>query len=93
MSDGDSKNTSRTDWARIDAMSDDEIDFSDIPELTDEFFKRAQWRGPSSVEITMRIDARLLAWFQLRGDDWQDRIQDALREYVKNHRDEKRASA
>jgi hypothetical protein len=24
-------NTSRTDWARIDAMSDDEIDTSDIP--------------------------------------------------------------
>lgn len=26
----------------IEAMSDDDIDFSDIPELTDEWFKKAQ---------------------------------------------------
>lgn len=33
-------NTSKTDWARIDAMSDEEIDTSDIPPLSDEFLKR-----------------------------------------------------
>jgi len=36
-------NTSKTDWARIDAMSDDEIDTSDIPPLTDEC-DRQSWR-------------------------------------------------
>lgn len=32
---------SETDWARVDAMTDDMIDTSDIPPLTDEFFKTA----------------------------------------------------
>ncbi|MCP4415253.1 MAG: hypothetical protein GY805_01440 [Chloroflexi bacterium] len=30
---------SQTDWARLDAMADDDIDFSDIPELTEEQLK------------------------------------------------------
>jgi hypothetical protein len=31
-------NTSRTNWAKIDAMTDDDIYTSDILPLTDEFF-------------------------------------------------------
>ncbi len=38
---------SRTDWARIDAMTDEEIDTSDIPPLTEEFFKNATMRMPT----------------------------------------------
>lgn len=41
-------NTSRTDWARIDAMSDENIDTSDIPPLSEEFFALAQLRLPKS---------------------------------------------
>ena len=37
-------NISRTDWSRIDAMTDDDIDTSDIPPLTDEFFAKAKLR-------------------------------------------------
>ena len=33
---------SRTDWKRVDAMSDAEIDFSDIPEQGPEFFRHAK---------------------------------------------------
>jgi hypothetical protein len=36
MSEKDSLNKSQTDWARLEAMRDDEIDFSDIPALTEE---------------------------------------------------------
>jgi hypothetical protein len=35
------KKKSETDWARIDSMTDDEIDTSDIPPLDDAFFERA----------------------------------------------------
>ena len=48
-------NTSRTDWARIDAMSDDEIDTSDIPPLTNEFFSKAKLRMPLSSLATVAI--------------------------------------
>jgi hypothetical protein len=48
-------NPSETDWARVDAMTDDEIDTSDIPPLTEEFFARAKLRLPNvSDEDEMR---------------------------------------
>jgi hypothetical protein len=40
------KKKSETDWARIDKMTDDEIDTSDIPFLDDAFFKSAKWLLP-----------------------------------------------
>lgn len=46
MSESSKNRPSRTDWARIDAMTDEEIDTSDIPPLTEEFFKNATWRMP-----------------------------------------------
>jgi hypothetical protein len=41
-------NTSKTDWDRIDAMKDEDIDTSDIPPLSEEFFAKAQLRLPKS---------------------------------------------
>jgi hypothetical protein len=39
------KRPSRTDWKRVDAMKDSDIDFSDIPELGPDFFANAiLWR-------------------------------------------------
>jgi hypothetical protein len=37
----DLKKKSETDWARVDRMTDDEIDTSDIPPLDEAFFERA----------------------------------------------------
>lgn len=51
-----SKTTSRTDWDRIDRMTDDEIDLSDSPELDEEFFKNAQLRLPSDHSVLLRVD-------------------------------------
>ena len=37
---------SKTDWARIDAMRDEDIDYTDNPKLAAEFFVEAvQWPG------------------------------------------------
>ena len=35
------KRKSKTDWARVKAMKDPEIDFSDSPPLDNDFFKKA----------------------------------------------------
>jgi len=37
------KKQSLTDWKKVDEMTDDDIDFSDIPELDDNFFKNAKF--------------------------------------------------
>ncbi len=81
------KNTSRTDWERIDAMSDEDIDYSDIPPLDDAFFSRARLRTPHKKEmITLQLDDDVVAWFKAQDDEWQRRMQAALRLYVESHR-------
>ena len=42
-------NTSKTDWARIDAMHDKDIDTSDIPPLTEKFFAKAKLRSLNKI--------------------------------------------
>ena len=52
MNEKDCKNTSRTNWEALEAMTDEEIDYSDIPPLTENFFARATLRlPPSGVNI------------------------------------------
>ncbi len=79
---------SETDWARIDAMTDEEIDTSDIPPLTDEFFKNATWRMPKpSVAVTVRVEPEVLSWFQAQGENYDLRMAAALRIYAHAHRE------
>ncbi len=60
--------TSRTDWARIDTMSDEEIDTSDISPLSDDFFDKAQLRIPKlSTKSTVIVET--LARFPVEGDN------------------------
>lgn len=48
MKSKDSSNTG-TNWAALEAMEDEAIDYSNIPPLTDEFFERATLRIPATV--------------------------------------------
>ncbi|APB34760.1 hypothetical protein GlitD10_2426 [Gloeomargarita lithophora Alchichica-D10] len=58
-------NMSKTDWARIDVMTDEDIDTSDIPPLSEEFFARAQLRMPkASVKLLVQVDSETFAWFE-----------------------------
>ena len=36
----------KTDWEKLDAMQDEDIDYSDIPELDEKFFKEAKTVTP-----------------------------------------------
>ena len=50
---------SQTDWERIEKLTDEEIDTSDIPPLDDSFFAKARLRMPRPhVPVTMHVDAR-----------------------------------
>lgn len=84
----------RTDWARVDALSEDEIDTSDIPPLTEEDLARMQWRFPASVSlgraravtVEVVIEEDVLEWFQAQGQNYPQRMQAALRLYAEAHR-------
>jgi hypothetical protein len=56
MSGKDLNNISQTDWKRIDALTDEEIDVSDIPSLDDAFFASAKLRQPKSNLVLLASD-------------------------------------
>ncbi|HKB66534.1 MAG TPA: BrnA antitoxin family protein [Pyrinomonadaceae bacterium] len=81
---------SETDWKRIDAMKDEDIDLSEIPEVTPEMFARAVWRRnfkpiPRKKQLTLRIDSDVVEWYQKQGPGYQTRINSLLRAYMKEH--------
>ena len=69
--------------AVLEAMTDDEIDTSDIPETAD-------WRNaevgkfyrPIKKSVTIRIDADVLDWFKSQDGRYQTKINQVLRNYV-----------
>jgi len=87
MNESDSKDISQTNWARVDALTDEEIDTSDIPPLGDDFFKKARWRKPSPENtVAVRIDEETLAWFRAQGEECEPRMAAALRIYAEAHK-------
>lgn len=82
MSAKDSKKKSKTDWDRLEAMSDEDIDYSDIPPMDKNFFKTGKLRMPKAKPlISIRIDDDILEWFKAQGPGYQTRINAVLRMY------------
>lgn len=74
---------SRKRLAEIAAMPDKAIDLSDIAELTDSFWQNATrnpFYKPVKKQITLRIDADILAWLQMESKEgYQSRLNAVLR--------------
>lgn len=65
-------------------MRDREVDTSDIPEVLD--WSKAQvgkFFRPIKQQITLRIDADIIAWFKARGEGYQTAVNEALREHLR----------
>jgi uncharacterized protein (DUF4415 family) len=75
-----SKKSIKSDLARLKRMKDSDIDYSDIPPLGDEFFKKATvaW-PPAKQQLTIRLDADVLNWLKANGRGYQTRINRILR--------------
>ena len=90
MSASRTKTRSRTDWTRVRAMTDKDIDTSDIPELGPDFFKTAIWRPGPKKQVTLRLDPDVLEFFRKQGKRYQSTINAVLRRYMQLH--QRRAS-
>ncbi|MBW4454088.1 MAG: BrnA antitoxin family protein [Nostoc indistinguendum CM1-VF10] len=56
-------------------MSDDDIDYSDIPPLNDEFFEKAILRLPATqARNLIQIDPDVIAWFQSQSVEYKTLI-------------------
>ena len=69
------------------AMPDEQIDYSDAPKLPDAAWLQAAQRLPQTKQqITIRVDAEVLAFFKESGRRYQSRINAVLRSYVQAHK-------
>ncbi len=98
------KRATKTDFKKVDKHVLGPEDYDEIPELTDEWFKRAQLhiggvpvvrgRPPSPAAkqpVYLRLDPDVLAHFRSGGAGWQTRINAALRKAAKLPKEKKQA--
>ena len=86
-----------TDLAKLDAHEVQPEEYEEIPELTDEFFERADFyigdklirrgRGRPPVDapkklVSLRLDQDVIERFRAGGPGWQSRINNALRKHL-----------
>ena len=75
---------------QIRAVKDEDIDFSDIPELDEQFWSNASLVEPDRTEqITMRVKRSVLDFFRAPGKGYQTRINRVLESYVRAQQESK----
>jgi uncharacterized protein (DUF4415 family) len=78
------------------ALPESDIDTSDAPELLDRSgAKRGLFYRPVKQQLTLRLDADVVAWFKSQtksSEGYQTRINRALREYVQGQTSRRRRS-
>ena len=91
---------SGTDWARLEAMTDANIDFTYMPELTAEQLERMRpteeiipaFARSGKKRITIRLDNEILSYFKWQAKDkdtsYQTIINGVLRDFVVRNRHE-----
>lgn len=75
-------NRQRAKLKRLMERPDSDIDFSDIPPLTAEFWEKAvrgRFYKPTKRQITARVDTDVLEWLKSQGTGYQSRLNAILR--------------
>ena len=75
------KHISKTNWDFVDNLKDDEIDFTDHPEVTEEFFKIMQAREPNKKGVFIKLDTELVGFFKKNSKHYQTKINEVLQAY------------
>jgi uncharacterized protein (DUF4415 family) len=68
---------------KLSRLRDNEIDTSDIPELTERFWQNAvrnPFYRPVKQQLTLRLDADVIAWLRRQGRGYQTRANALLRD-------------
>lgn len=72
----------RSELAALTAKPESEIDFSDMPATKEQDWQgatRGKFYRPVKQQLTVRIDADVLAWLKSQGKGYQSRLNDILR--------------
>ena len=82
MSEKPTAKPSKTDWAKVDALREEDFDCTDNPPLDDAFWAKAVLVPGTKQQITLRLDGDVLDYFKSRGRGYQTAINAVLRRYV-----------
>lgn len=82
----------QTDWARVDAMKDEDIDQSiagdpDAAPANFDWSKAEVVYPPKKQAVSIRLDEDVLEYFRAQGPGYQTRINAVLRAYVEHERE------
>ncbi|PLC48880.1 cytoplasmic protein [Pollutimonas subterranea] len=72
----------KAELAALAARREGDVDYSDMPPLSAEFWKNAEqgkFYKPTKTSTTVRIDSDVLAWLRSQGKGYQSRINAILR--------------
>ncbi len=71
----------------LEKMADSAIDYTDSPELNEDFWKYAKLFRPAHKKmVSLRLDEEILEWFKAQGAGYQSSINAVLRAYVEAHK-------
>jgi uncharacterized protein (DUF4415 family) len=80
---------------KLSHQSDDEIDTTDVPELTEKFLQNAvrnPFYRPVKQQLTLRLDADVIAWLRRQGKGYLTRANALLREAMLDDLNRKKRS-
>jgi uncharacterized protein (DUF4415 family) len=78
----------QSELAALEAMPESAIDMHEMPEVEDwSRAERGRFYRPVKRQITLRLDADVVDFFERGGRGYQTRMNEALRAWVEQHRD------
>ena len=83
---------SQTDWARLEAMTEEEIERQAVEDMAElgidpDWMEHAEVITPRTKDrVTVRLDHDILEWLKAQGRGYQTRINAILRAYVESQR-------
>ena len=67
----------------FDDLKDEDIDFSDIPETDEEFWKDAEVIHPGAEKVILSLESEVLQWYQSKGKrQYKNLMRKALKSYM-----------
>jgi len=82
----------KSDLKRLDSMTDADIDYSDIPPITDEEWATAEIFIGGKQAVSLRLDPDVVTFFKEQGKGYQTAMNRVLRQYMEAHKGKRKAA-
>ena len=86
---GENKKSTTKNIKRLDSISEDRIDYSDIKETDESFWANAGVHMPKNKrQLTLRLDPDVIDWYKQFGKGYQTRMSAVLRKFMEDQKND-----